>query len=292
MRIQRDKRLQVERTKTIKSRYQEIERIVSAYQRTYHPHEFFISTSDICECPGVSDSVVGTSDKAFQECLLGIPDLISESHAQAPEKRRGELSELLPEGSTDDDLVLAVSWFKCKYCSQSFHHAQAIKHSCPGFRILSYRTYEEIKAIELSEQVYHRICRQGTWLAYRLTHWKDVGELTKQVIEAAGMDPNKVTPDELDDANLRFVVFTGPESSTMTIVGWRCLVSLRSSTVCFILRGCSTRSCKGHRQVQRVLHHQKYSRVEDHETGRDARIQAPQRSPREGGLGLSSLLDE
>jgi len=291
MRVQRDKRLHAERTKTIKSRYQEIEKIVSAYQRTHHPHEFFISTPDICECPGVSESVVGTSDKAFQECLLGIPDLISESHARALGRRRGELLKLLPEGSAEDDLALAVSWFRCKYCGQSFHHGQAIKHSCPGFRMWGYRTYEEIEAMEPSEQVYRRVCGQGTWLADRLTHWKDVGELTKKVIEAAGMDPNKVTPDELDDANLRFVVFTGPGSSAMTIVGWRCLVSLRSSTVCFILRGCSTRSCEGRRQVQWVLY-QKYSRVEDHETGRDARIQAPQRSPREGGLGMSSLLDE
>jgi hypothetical protein len=63
------------------------------------------------------------------------------------------------------------------------------------------------------------------WIMDRLTYWKETAELTKQVIEAAGMDPNKVTPDELDDAKRRFVVFTGPGSSVMTIVGWRCLVS-------------------------------------------------------------------
>lgn len=253
MRIQRDKRLHAERTKTIKSRYQEIEKIVSAYQRTHHPHEFFISTPDIYECPGVSESIVDTSDKAFQECLLSIPDLIPESHARALEKRRGELLKLLPEGSTDDDLALAVSWFRCRFCGQSFHHAEAIKHACPRFRMWGYKTYEEIKAMEPSEQVYH-ICGPGTWLADRLVHWKDVGDLTKQVIEAAGMDPNKVTPDELDDANLRFVVFTGPGSSAMTIVGWRCLVSSCPSPVCFILRGCSMRSCEGRGQVQRVLY--------------------------------------
>lgn len=84
--------------------------------------------------------------------------------------------------------------------------------------------------MEPLEQVYH-ICGRGTWLTDRLTHWKDAAELTKQVIEAAGMDLNKVTPDELDDANLRFVVFTGRGSSIMTIVGWRCLVSHLSASL-------------------------------------------------------------
>lgn len=222
MRIQRDKRFHAERTKTIKSRYQEIEKIVSAYQRTHHPREFYISTADICECPGVSESIVDPSDKIFQECLAGIPDLIPETHARALGKRQGDLLKLLPEGSTEDNLALAVSWFRC--CGQSFHHAGAIKHSCDRFRMWNYKTFEEIKVMKPLEQVHH-ICGRGMWLTDRLAHWKDAAELTKQVIEAAGMDPNKVTPSELDDANLRFVVFTGPGSSTMTIIGWRCLVS-------------------------------------------------------------------
>ena len=78
------------------------------------------------------------------------------------------------------------------------------------------------------EQVQH-LCGRGMWIIDRLTYWKEAGELTKQVIEAAGMDPNKVTPSELDDAKHRFVVFTGGAgSSAMTIVGWRCLVSQAS----------------------------------------------------------------
>ena len=224
MENQRDKRLQVERTKVIKSRYEEIEKIVSVYQRTHHPREFFVCTSDVCESPGVSESIIGPSDKAFQECLAGIPDLIPEVHAQALEKRQDELLKLLPEGSTVDDLALAVSWFRCRYCGESFHYAPAVKHSCHMFRMWGFKSSEEVKTMTPSEQVYY-ICGRGKWLAGRLTHWKDVAELTKQVIEAAGMDPTKVTPDELDSANLRFVVFTGPDSSTMTIVSWRCLVS-------------------------------------------------------------------
>jgi len=77
------------------------------------------------------------------------------------------------------------------------------------------------------EQVQH-LCGRGMWIIDRLTYWKEAAELTKQVIEAIGMDPNKVTPDELDDAKHRFVVFTGAGSSAMTIVGWRCLVSQAS----------------------------------------------------------------
>jgi len=248
MRIQRDKRLHAERTKTIKTRYQEIEKIVSAYQRTHHPREFFISTLDVCESPGVSESIVGPSDDAFQECLAGIPDLIPETHARALEKRQREILKLLPEGSTDDALALAVSWFRCRYCSQSFHHAGAVKHSCYLFRMWSYRTYEEIKAMEPLEQVYHLFGR-GMWITDRLTYWKDAAELTKQVIAAAGMDPNKVTPDELDDANHRFVVFTGG-SSTMTIVGWRCLVSCVFTVRPLFFRGVSMRMCTGHQQIR------------------------------------------
>jgi hypothetical protein len=273
MRIQRDKRLHTERTKTIKSRYQQIEKIVTAYQRTHHPREFFVSTPDICESPGISESVVGPSDKTFQECLAGIPDLIPETHARALEKRQGELLKLLPEGSTDDNLALAVSWFKCRYCGQSFHHAAAIMHSCHMFRMWSYKTYEEIKIMAPLEQVYH-LCGRGTWLTDRLTHWKDAAELTKQVIEAAGMDANKVTSNELDDANLRFVVFTGPGSSTMTIVGWRCLVSSHQSVLFFKVTQRENLSCEGHRQVQWGFY-QTCSRVEDHETGRNARVQHP-----------------
>ena len=78
--------------------------------------------------------------------------------------------------------------------------------------------------MEPLEQVQH-LCGRETWVADRLMYWKEAVELTKQVIEAAGMDPDKVTPDELDDAKHRFVVFAGSESSTTTIVGWRCLVS-------------------------------------------------------------------
>jgi len=78
--------------------------------------------------------------------------------------------------------------------------------------------------MEPLDQVYH-LCGRGMWNLERLNHWKEAAELTKQVIEAAGMDPNKVTPDELDDAKHRFVIFTGSGSSAMTIVNWRCLVS-------------------------------------------------------------------
>ena len=63
------------------------------------------------------------------------------------------------------------------------------------------------------------------WLVDRLTYWKDTAELTERVIEKAGMDPTKVTPDELDSANLKSVVLTGLGSSTTTTVGWPCLVS-------------------------------------------------------------------
>ena len=78
--------------------------------------------------------------------------------------------------------------------------------------------------MEPFERVY-QICGRGMWLVDRLTYWKDTAELKKWVIETAGMDPTKVTPDELDSANLKFAVFTGLGSSTITIVGWRCLVS-------------------------------------------------------------------
>ena len=78
--------------------------------------------------------------------------------------------------------------------------------------------------MEPLEQVQH-LCGRGMWILDRLTYWKEAAELTKQVIEATGMDPNKVTPGELDDAKHRFLVFTGAGSSAMTIVGWRCLVS-------------------------------------------------------------------
>lgn len=231
MRSQRDKRIQVERTNTIKSRYQEIEETVSVYQRTHHPREFFVCTPDVCASPGVSESIIGPSDQAFQECLARISDLIPEVHAQALKKRRGELLKLLPEGSTVDDINLAVSWFRCRYCGESFHYSWAIKHSCSMFSMWGLRSNEETKPMEPFEQVYH-VCGRRMWLAERLTYWKETAELTKQVIEAAGLDPSKVTPDELDSANLRFVVFTGPGSSVMTIVGWRCLVS-RSFVVFF-----------------------------------------------------------
>jgi len=225
MRTQQDRRIEVERTKTIKSRYQEIEKIVSVYQRTHHPREFFVSTPDVCKSPGVSESIICSSDKAFEECLAGISDLIPEVHDQSLKKRQGELLKLLPEGSAADDLTLAVSWFRCRYCGESFHHSWAIKHSCCMFRMWGTKS-EEVKVMEPFDQVY-QLCGRGMWLADRLAHWKDAAELTKQVIEATGMDPTKVTPDELDGANLRFVVFTGPDSSTMTIVGWRCLVTGR-----------------------------------------------------------------
>ena len=224
MKVQRGKRYHEERSKTIKSRYQEIEKIVSAYQRAHHPREFFIYTLEVCESPGVSESIVNTSEEAFQECLAGIPDRIPDIHASAHQKRQDKVSKLLPEGSTADALPLAVSWFKCN-CGQSFHYAEAIEHSCYSYRMWSsYRTYEELTAVEPLEQV-HLLCgRGGMWAMDRLTYWKEAAELTKQVIEAAGMDPEKTTPNELDDAEHRFMVFAGPGSSTMTIVGWRCLV--------------------------------------------------------------------
>ena len=231
MRSQQDKRIQVERTETIKSRYQEIEKIVSVYQRTHHPREFFICTPDVCGSPGVSESIIGPSDQAFQECLAGISDLIPGVHARALKERQGELLKLLPEGSTADDVTLAVSWFRCRYCGESFHYSWAIKHSCTMFPMWSLKSNEETKPMEPFEQVY-QICGRGMWLADRLTYWKDTAELTKRVVETAGMDPTKATPDELDSANLRFVVFTGLNSSTMTIVGWRCLVSHGFTVFC------------------------------------------------------------
>lgn len=236
MTSQRDKRLHAERTKIIKSRYQEIDKVITAYQRTHHPREFFVSTPDVCESPGVSESIVGTLEEDFQECLAGIPDRIPEVHASAHQKRQDDILKLLPEGSTTDTLPLAISWFRCRYCSQSFHYAGAVRHSCYLFRMWNYRTYEEVTAMKPLEQVQH-LCGRGMWIVDRLAYWKEAAELTKQVIEAAGMDPDKVTPDELDDAKHRFVVFTGAGSSAMTIVGWRCLVSHASVCLFYIRSG-------------------------------------------------------
>lgn len=249
MKVQQDKRLYAERTTTIKSRYQEIDKIVNAYQRTHHPREFFISTLDVCESPGVSAKIVDPSNQVFQDCLATIPYLIPVTHALTLEKRRDEILKLLPEGSKDDDLALAVSWFKCKYCGQSFHYAEAIRHSCYVFRMWSYRSYEEIKTMEPLEQVNH-LCGRGMWITDRLGYWGDAAELTKQVVEATGMDPDKATPEELDDAKHRFVVCAGGGSSTMTIVGWRCLVSDAFMTSVFWDVGDSTITCTGHRQVR------------------------------------------
>lgn len=236
MRGQLEKRLHAERIATIKSRYQQVEKIVTVYQRTHHPREFFISTLDICESPGVSASIVDPSDQVFEDCLARVPELIPVTHALTLEKRRGEILKLLPEESNDDDLTLAVSWFRCKYCGQSFHYAGAIMHSCCVFRMWSYRTYEEIKIMEPLEQVNH-LCARGTWITDRLNYWKDAAELTKQVVEATGMDPKRATPSELDSANHRFVVCAGSGSSAMTIVGWRCLVSYMRSRPCLLLFG-------------------------------------------------------
>jgi len=102
--------------------------------------------------------------------------------------------------------------------------------------------------MEPLEQVQH-LCARGMWVLDRLTYWKEAAELTKQVIEATGMDPNKVTPGELDDAKHRFVVFTGAGSSNMTIVGWRCLVSLVPVCLFLSVQGGSMRACVGHEQV-------------------------------------------
>lgn len=220
----------------IKSRYQEIEKIVSAYQRTHHPLEFFISTLDICESPGVSESIVDGSDEVFQECLAGIPDRIPEIHALVHHKRQDEIMKLHPDGLTTSALPLATSWFKCRYCSHSFHYAGAIMHSCGFFRPFGYRPFEELTAMEPLEQV-HNLYGRGRWIVDRLTYWKEAAELTKQVIESTGMDPNKVTPDELDDVKHRLMVFAGSGSSTMTIVSWRCLVSYHFILPIYIFRG-------------------------------------------------------
>jgi len=246
MTIQREKRVHAERTKAIKSRYQEIDKIVTAYQRTHHPRGFFISTVDVCESPGVSESIVGASEENFQECLAGILDRIPEVHASAHQKRQDEVLTLLPQGSTDDTLPLATSWIKCRYCTRLFHYEEAVGHFCNPFRMWNYKTCEEINAMEPLEQVQH-LCGRGKWVLDRLIHWKEAAELTKQVIEAAGMDPNKVTPGELDDAKHRFVVFTGAGSSAMTIVGWRCLVS--HAPVCLFSIS-SVRVCVGHGQAR------------------------------------------
>lgn len=276
MKAQQDKRLHAERTTTIKSRYQEIEKIVTAYQRTHHPCEFFITALDICESPGVSESIVDPSDETFQECLARIPDLIPVTHALTLEKRQGELLKLLPEGSKDEDLGLAVSWFRCKCCGQPFHCDWATRHSCYALRMFGYRTYEEIRGMEPLEQVNY-LCGRGTCTMDRLAYWKEAAELTKQVVDATGMDPKKVTPDELDGARHRFVVCAGGGSSTMTIVGWRCLVSHA-----FYLSGWRPNEnvSTGDRQVREINWQTPSTRVEDHETCRNARVQVSQRSPR------------
>lgn len=230
MKIQRDKRLHAVHTTTIKSRYQEIKKIVTAYQHTHHPSKFFITPFDICESPGVSESIVDPSDEPFQECLARIPDLIPATHALALENRRGEMLKLLPEGTKDEDLPLAISWFRCRDCGRSFHYAEVVKHTCFGLHMWGYGMYEEIKTMEPLEQV-DQLCGPGRWTTDRLIYWKEAAELTKQIIEAAEMDPKKVTSDELDGAKHRFAVCTGGGSSTVTIVGWRCLVSYAIVTI-------------------------------------------------------------
>lgn len=248
MRSQRDKRFHADRTALIKSRYQEIEKLVIAYQRTHHPSEFFISTLDVCASPGVSESIVNPPDQVFQKCLTRIQDVISVTHALTLEERQGELLGLLPEGSKEDELGLAVSWFKCN-CGQSFHYRRAIRHSCFAFHLFSYSTPEEIRAMEPLQQVNY-LCGRGLWSVNQLAHWKEAAKLTKQVIEATGMDPKRVTPDELDAANHRFMVCAGGGSSTVTIVGWRCLVSYGFTTPSSSPTVTQRERGTGHRQVR------------------------------------------
>ena len=216
MESRKARRLSQEQRERLSVRVTALRVPIFAYKRTLHPSDDFIPlVSDVCWVPDILDATITGDDESFAILVEGLPDRLPQLSTEIYSKRAEQITSMLPwDGATPDSLELAIAWFTCRWCNVALRHQEVFKHPC--FRT---RPSEVAKP---RTQLAEFAGSPWTWPAEKILFAEGISKATKNVVQACGGDPDKMTYRELDDIPCRIAWFQG--ALGLQLIDWRQLV--------------------------------------------------------------------
>lgn len=187
--------------------------VVNAYQRTFHPHDFYPSAADVCRIPDVREVSMDGTDEEFNACIEGLTSRLPELTSKLLGERTAILSALIPfDERPDNVLSLAAVWFNCESCMRHLqcsllHGLDALVHEC-------------LYAKPVGEVAFDTIALRGGWHA-TFTFSKLSSAIARELVLDCHEDPESITLAEMNSKLYRFIV----GESDQVVCSWKDTVS-------------------------------------------------------------------
>lgn len=188
-------RIKRETTERILNRVGELTMIL-ATQLQGGQIDLFLRKEDICWIPDIKTTITEGSAEEFEALKAGLADRLPALAAELKETRSAALLTLLPyENPSAEKLSLATTWFKCEQdrC-RALQPKAAIVHNC--FK----RSYNEV-----SESDQHYMDLMGRpWALGRGAFYEKKANFARELVLAAGGDPETTTHEEMEEKGYMF----------------------------------------------------------------------------------------
>ena len=193
-------RIRRERAERILNRAAELT-IILATQPRWERTDFFLRKEDICWIPEIKTIITEGSAEEFETLKAGLPDILPILAVELKRARLAALSALLPYGNPPmERLSLATTWFKCERDGcPPLEPKQALAHDC--FK-QSYPNASE------SDRHYMGLVGRPWALCPGTSFYEAKAEFARELILAAGGNPETMTHEDMNNHRYRFVQYT------------------------------------------------------------------------------------
>jgi len=183
-------------------RTEKVGAIVKDYQRTFHPHDFYLSLDDVRRIPDIHEAIVDGTDEEFTACAEGLAPRLPGLTSKLLEERTAYLSALIPfDERPGNVLSLATVWFDCTSCGLArrflLHGTEALVHECR-------RPWGSTCRGPASEATLDTTVRGG-WCS-TFTFSKLASDTVRGLVLDCREDPESITLAEMNSKLYRFVV--------------------------------------------------------------------------------------
>ena len=182
------------------SRVAKVGAIVKDYQRTFHPHDFYLSLDDVRRIPDIHEAIVDGTDEEFTACAEGLAPRLPGLTSKLLKERTAYLSVLIPfDERPENVLSLATVWFNCTSCwldrRSLLHGTEALVHECRRPRGSTCRGPASEATLDTTVR--------GGWCS-TFTFSKPASDTVRGLVLDCREDPENITLAEMNSKLYRF----------------------------------------------------------------------------------------
>ena len=198
--IQRIKRETAER---ISNRVRQLSPILSV-QLQHEQSDFGLRREDIYWIPEIRVIITNGSAEEFEGLKSGLVGRLQTLVAGLKESRSTALLSLLPyENPSMEELSLATTWFKCEHCQcPPLRPKVAIAHGC---------FMQPYSGASESDREYMNFVGRTWALGAGISFYEKKAEFARELVLAAGGDPETMTHEDMDIYQCMFVHYAHPD---------------------------------------------------------------------------------